>query len=137
MATILANPATRTGPTSMRANRTLYYPTFYLIVGGLALLIAPRFGLMLMLSNGDYGDVFPRLAGALLIGLGVIVAQVARYRLAVLYPTLVGIRVIFCLSHIFLFAKTGDPLFIVLFVMVGGGAVATAIALRRDRQSVR
>jgi hypothetical protein len=41
-----------------RTRLTLYYLCSYLLVGGLVLLFFPNEGLRLLLSNGDYGDVF-------------------------------------------------------------------------------
>lgn len=116
-----------------RVTATLAYPAVYLVLGGLGLFVAPRLTLTLMLSNGEYGDVFPRLAGALLIGLGLLVAQIARNRIRMLYPTLVGVRGVFCASYLFLFAKSHDPLFLVLLVMVGSGALMTWMAIRSER----
>src|SRR5262249_19295087 len=49
---------------------SLYYLCGYLILGGVALLFFPALSLRLLLSNGAYGDVMPRLVGMLLAGLG-------------------------------------------------------------------
>ena len=49
---------------------SLFYLAGYLIPAGLLLLFAPTFSTRLLLSNGNYGEIFPRLAGMLLIGLG-------------------------------------------------------------------
>jgi len=46
-----------------RTRLSLFYLVGYLIPSGVMLLIAPRFTLKLLLSNSDYGDVFPRAAG--------------------------------------------------------------------------
>src|SRR5258706_309275 len=46
-----------------RTRFSLFYLAGYLIPAGLLLLLAPTFSTRLLLSNGDYGDVFPRLAG--------------------------------------------------------------------------
>lgn len=53
-----------------RTRLSLYYLCSYLLIGGLVLRFFPTEGLRLMLSTGSYGDVFPRVAGMLLAGLG-------------------------------------------------------------------
>ena len=55
-----------------KARFSLFYLAGYLIPAGLLLLLAPTFSTRLLLSNGNYGDGFPRLAGILLIGIGVL-----------------------------------------------------------------
>jgi hypothetical protein len=42
----------------------------YLFIIGIGLLLAPRETLKILQSNGDYGDVFPRVAGMLMSGFG-------------------------------------------------------------------
>lgn len=42
-----------------RTRLSLYYLAGYLTFAGLALLLVPTFALKLLLSNGDYGEVFP------------------------------------------------------------------------------
>lgn len=46
-----------------RTRLSLLYLAGYLTFAGLALLLVPTFALRLLFSNGDYGGVFPRLAG--------------------------------------------------------------------------
>jgi hypothetical protein len=50
----------------------------YLLIGGLVLLFFPQEGLRLLLSNGNYDEVFPRVAGMLLTGLGMTVLAMIR-----------------------------------------------------------
>jgi len=112
--------------------RSLYYPIFYLLAGGLFMAAAPRLSLNLMFSNGDYGQVFPRFAGVLSIGLGLIVAQIVRHRVTALYTTLIAVRVFFCICYLILGLASHDPLFAALFVLVGLGAVMTSFAWTKD-----
>ena len=46
-----------------RTHFSLYYLIGYAIPSGLLLLIAPQVAFRLLLSNGAYGDVLPRLLG--------------------------------------------------------------------------
>lgn len=127
MTTLTAAPAAP----DFHAEKTrlsLYYPVCYLLIGGLALLCLPHFSMALMLSNGEYGDIFPRYIGTMSLGLGLLVLQIVRHRVAVLYPTLVWVRVLFCGCYIWFYLQTADPFFLVMLGMVGLGAVATSIA---------
>ena len=113
---------------------SLYYPATYLTIAGLSLLVAPQFSLKLLLSNGDYGDVFPRVAGLMILGLGLIVIQVIRLRQEQLYSTLWAIRLLFCIGWLGLYFYTRDPYFLVLLAIVGVGFIWTGINLLQERK---
>ncbi len=49
-----------------RTRRSLYYLATYLLLGGMALLLAPQLALTLLFRNGHNGDVMPRLVGVVL-----------------------------------------------------------------------
>src|SRR5262245_60102196 len=117
-----------------RTNLSLIYVATYLWGAGIALLIAPRLALHLLLSTGDYGEILPRLAGLLLIGLGMLVVQIIRYHIADLYSTTIALRVVFCLGFILLYLRSRDPLFLVLLAVVGLGVLATSLCFLRDRR---
>ena len=118
-----------------RTRFSLFYLAGYLIPAGLLLLLAPTFSTRLLLSNGDYGNVFPRLAGMLLIGLGILVVQIIRLRLDQLYTTTVAIRLFFVVCLVVFYAMSQDPFFLVLVAIVGFGLIFTAISYYLDRQS--
>ena len=120
-----------------RTHRSLYYLVSYLTVAGLALFLVPGFALKLLLSNGDYGDVFPRLAGMGLLGLAILVAQIIRLRLEILYTTTLAIRGYFLASLVFLFVLSGDPFFMVVFAIVALGVVFTGYSYLADRREKR
>ena len=63
-----------------RTGLSLYYLGSYLVIIGVALLVAPRPTLTVLQSNGDYGDVFPRVAGMLMSGLGFSIFGMIRAR---------------------------------------------------------
>ena len=108
-----------------RTHLSLYYLACYLTVAGLALLLLPTFALNLLLSNGDYGEVFPRLAGMLLLGLAIIIVQIIRHRIEVLYPTTLVVRLFFLVVLASLFAISSDPFFLVVFGIVALGVIYT------------
>jgi hypothetical protein len=104
---------------------SLLYPAGYLLSGGAALLVAPALALKLLLAAQPeaYGDVMPRMAGAVTMALGVLVVQVFRHRLEALHPTIIGVRFFLVGTWVFLYGRSHDPFFIVLAVMVGFGVV--------------
>ena len=114
---------------------SLFYLAGYLIPAGLLLLLAPTFSTRLLLSNGNYGDIFPRLAGMLLIGLGTLIVQIIRLRLDVLYTTTLAIRLFFCASLLTFYFVSGDPFFLVLLAIVGFGLLFTGYSYYMDRQA--
>jgi uncharacterized protein YjeT (DUF2065 family) len=117
-----------------RTNLSLIYVATYLLGSGIFLLIAPRLALQLLFSTGDYGEILPRLAGLLLLGLGVLVVQIVRYRLSALYTTTLAVRVLFCIGFVVFYIMSRDPLFLVLLGVVGVGVVATSVSYVLDRQ---
>ncbi|NJR74174.1 MAG: hypothetical protein HC773_11955 [Scytonema sp. CRU_2_7] len=92
-----------------RTRLSLFYLAGYLIPSGVMLLFAPRFALKLMLSNSDYGDVFPRTAGMLVIGLGIMIVQMIRLRLSALYSTTLIVRSFFFVCLISFYIFNHDP----------------------------
>ena len=110
-----------------RTRLTLYYLCGYLLIGGLVLLFFPREGLRLLLSNGDYGDVFPRVAGMLLTGLGMTVFGIIRASAEALYPATLLVRAFFLVCFSAFFLMTRDPFFLVLLAIVGFGFVLTGV----------
>lgn len=123
-------------PSMEKTRLSLFYLAGYLIPSGVMLLFAPRFALKLLLSNSDYGDVFPRAAGMLLIGLGIMIVQMIRLRLSLLYSTTLIVRGFFfvCLSSFYVIYH--DPFFFVLLVIVSIGIVLTATSYFLDQQRV-
>lgn len=118
-----------------RTHLSLYYLVGYLIPAGIGLIAAPQIVLRLLLSNGEYGDVMPRLVGVVLLALGIIVLQILRLRAEVLYPTTLVARsvILVCLLGLYVYAR--DPLFISLLVIVGLGFVLTGASYLMDRRA--
>jgi hypothetical protein len=117
-----------------RTRLSLYYLCSYLLIGGVVLLFFPKGGLRLLLSNGDYGDVFPRVAGMLLTGLGMTVFTIIRARAEALYPATLIIRAFFLACLAVFFVITRDPLFLVLLAVVGFGFVLTGLNYVTERK---
>ena len=116
-----------------RTRLSLFYLAGYLWFAGLALLLVPTFALKLLLSNGDYDDFFPRLAGMLLIGLAILVTQIIRHRIEVLYPTTLVVRLFFLVVLGYLYLSSSDPFFLVVFGIVVLGVLFTGYSYLSER----
>ncbi len=114
---------------------SLYYLTTYLILIGMALVFFPTQTLRFMDSNGDYGDVFPRLAGMLMSGLGFNIAGVIRARAQALYPATLAVRGYFLLCLAGFYWANRDPFFLVLSGIVLLGVTFTLAAYVTDTTS--
>ena len=120
---------------SMNTTRlSLLYLGSYLALSGLGLLFAPHGTLKILLSNRDYDDVFPRIAGMLISGLGLSIFGMIRARASALYPATLVMRVYFLACFAAFYAQTCDPLFLVLMGIVGFGLMLTLSAYRLDRK---
>jgi hypothetical protein len=118
-----------------RTRLSLFYLAGYLTFAGLALLLVPTFALRLLLSNGHYGEVFPRLAGMLLLGLAVLIIQIIRHRIDALYPTTLALRLFFLVVLAYLFVTSGDPFFMIVFGIVALGVLFTGYAYLSERRA--
>jgi hypothetical protein len=118
-----------------RTHLSLYYLATYLPIAGVALLTLPDVATKLLLSNRTYDDVFTRLAGALLLALGVLVIQIVRHRVEDLYATTLLVRLGLLAVLAVLFARSADPFFLVIFAIVGVGVLLTGTTLYLDRRA--
>jgi hypothetical protein len=120
-----------------RTRKSLYYLAGYLIAGGVALLLAPDPTLKFLLSNGSYGEVFPRLAGMFASGLGMSIAGVIRARAEAQYTGTLLVRSYFVVCLVFFYWMTRDPLFLVVLgvVLVGVALTLTCYLLDRVRRA--
>jgi hypothetical protein len=120
----------------MRWTRSSFaYLIGYLGLGGLGLLADPGTALRLLGSTAEYPAVLARLVGALMLALCLVVAQIVRHRVEVLYPTTLAVRTLLLATIVFLYGESRDPLFLVLAGIVGLGMLLTAAGLVADRSS--
>lgn len=118
-----------------RTRASLLYLGLYLAVIGFGLLFAPHDALKILQSDGNYGDVFPRVAGMPMSGLGLSIFGMIRARSSKLYSAMLLIRVYFIGCILTFYATTGDPLFLVLAGIVGLGFAVTPGSYLLDRKS--
>jgi len=108
-----------------RTRLSFFYLIGYLWLGGIGLLIAPQLSATLLQSNASYPDIMLRTLGMFMIGIGIIVVQIFRHRIEILYPTTLIVRLFFCICLLQFFLIVSDPLFLVLFGIVGLGVLLT------------
>jgi uncharacterized protein YjeT (DUF2065 family) len=118
-----------------RTHLSLYYLAGYLLPAGLLLLTVPKFARELLLSNRDYDDAPFRLVGILLIVLGLIVVQIIRHRLEVLYTTTLVARVLISVALIAIYVEMNDPFFLVILAIVVFGIALTGWSYLTDRRN--
>ena len=118
-----------------RTRLSLYYLAAYLVGAGIALIVAPSLALKLLFASGQYGDVLPRLLGVVLLALGIVIVQIIRHQVEVLYTTTLIVRTLIVAVLIGLFIYSHDPLFISLVVVVVFGMVLTGSTFLLDRRS--
>jgi hypothetical protein len=97
---------------------TLIYLATYLLIGGGSLLIAPDLALRLLLSNGAYGDIMPRLFGLFMFVLGGVIYQFVRARDYRYYFYTIMARSFIVIVMTALYFKARDPLLLVLDAIV-------------------
>ncbi len=112
-----------------RTRLSLFYLVGYLFPTGVMLTFAPDLTFKLLFATGSYGDVIPRLAGGLIFALGILVAQIIRYRIEALYSTTVAVRFVLLGILGWLYTRTGDPFFLAVMGVVGVGVLLTGGAL--------
>ena len=119
---------------SSKTQLSLYYLASYLLPGGIGLVADPRLALQLLMAEGDYGQFMPRLAGGLMIALGIFIVQVIRLRLEALYPWTLVARVVLIAIITWLYVSSEDPLFLMLLGIVGFGFLLTGLTYLYDRK---
>jgi uncharacterized protein YjeT (DUF2065 family) len=117
-----------------RTHLSLYYLAAYVVPSGVLLLVAPTFITGLLLSNVTYDEPPVRLAGLVLIALGVFIVQLIRHHVEVMYTTTLVVRSILSFGLLWLFLSTGNPFFAVILVVVLIGVALTGASYVLDRR---
>jgi uncharacterized protein YjeT (DUF2065 family) len=116
---------------------TLSYLVAYLIVGGLGFLVAPALALRLLLSNGTYDDVMPRMAGLFMVALGGVILQFVRARDYRYYLFTIVARAFIVAVMAALYFKARDPMFLVLDAIVLVGLLPSIYVAAQSRRGER
>ena len=117
-----------------RTHLSLYYLAGYLIPVGVSFILAPQLSMELLLSNQQYDNAFPRLAGVLLLSLGIIVTQVVRLKIEKIYPVTLLVRSIIAPTLLWIYIESGNPLFLMMLGVVAFGLVLTGVCYLLDRK---
>ena len=117
-----------------RTHLSLYYLIGYVIPSGLLLLFAPTFTTQLLFSNQDLREPALRLAGLVLLALGVFVVQLVRLHVEVMYTTTLIVRSMLSFGLLYLFVSTGNPFFAVVLAVVLFGVALTGTSYLLDRR---
>jgi len=120
-------------PQGLRLTRlSLFYLAGYLVPAGAGLLGAPDRALQVFQSTGDYGSVFPRALGLVLLGLGQITVQVIRHRAETLYLTTVAVCALLLAGCAWLYSLSLDPFFLIAIAFVAFGVLLTSTCVAVD-----
>lgn len=120
-----------------RTHLSLYYLAGYLIPAGLLLLFVPEWATKLLLSDRTYDYAPFHLVGVLLLVIGILIVQIIRHRLEVLYSTTLVARALISATLLWLYLSTGDPFFGVILVIVLIGVAITGTSYLLDRREPR
>src|SRR5262245_2236228 len=116
---------------------TFIYLATYLLVGGFGFLLMPDLTLRLLLSNGNYGDVMPRLVGVFMVALGGVIVQFLRARDYRYYRYTVVARSFIVISLSVVYSRARDPLLIVLDAIVLVGLLPSIYVVAAERRAIR
>ena len=111
---------------------TLSYVAGYLLVGGLGFLLAPDVVLRLLLSNGAYGDIMPRVVGMFMLALGGLIFQFVRGRDYRYYLYSVVARSFIVIVLTALYVRARDPSLLVFDAIVLIGLLPSIYAAVRS-----
>ena len=100
------------------------------------MLLAPALTLRLLLSDGDYGDVMPRLVGVFMVALGGAVLEFVRAGDYRYYRYTIVARIFIVVALTALYFKASDPLFLLLDAIVLVGLLPSIYVAVRARPAM-
>ena len=113
----------------------LCYVVGYLVVSGLALLVAPHEAFRLLGSTGEYGEVMPRWVAMMSLALASLIGAAVRYRLKAIYPLGFFLPAGMAVGFFGLYKLSGDPLFLAVLAVVSFGVVLTGASMYTERRA--
>jgi len=127
------NRTDHSGGYVMRWTRLSFlYLIGYLTVGGVGLIVVPEFSVRLFGGTGSYPIVLWRVLGGFMLGIAIIIFQIVRLRVEVLYTTPLMVRVPILAVMLWAYFDTRDLVFLTLAVIVAIGMILTTIGLVVD-----
>jgi uncharacterized protein YjeT (DUF2065 family) len=113
---------------------SLMYLASYLTVGGLGFLFVPTMFSKVMFANVFYEEVPLRLAGMFCLLLAIVIIQIIRLRVEVLYTTSVFARIVGLTALLYLYFSTSNSMFLTLSIIVGVGLCITTLSILKDKR---
>lgn len=102
---------------------TLTYLVIYLAVAAVGFGFFPQQFMDLFQSNGDYGDVMPRLVGLMMGALAFLIFNIIRNEDWHYYVVSIYVRTVIVIFLVYLWAISDDPMFLLINVIVLIGLV--------------
>ncbi|MDH3189020.1 MAG: hypothetical protein OEM39_00015 [Acidimicrobiia bacterium] len=97
---------------------TLTYVVIYLAVAAVGFAFLPQQFMDLFRSNGDYGDVMPRLVGLMMGVLAFLIFNILRNKDWHYYIVSIYVRSVIVLFLFYLWGISDDPMFLLINVVV-------------------
>ena len=114
---------------------SFYYLITYLSLGGLGFLIDPERTLRLLAGESASPWLIVRLLGMMMIGLAIIVFEIAGRRVEPMYRTTLLVRAVFLAIMVGLYIAYSEPMVLVLLGIVGLGVALTIAGWCSDRRA--
>ncbi len=112
----------------MKARKlTLTYLTTYLAIGGIGFALFPYQTLKLFFSNGDYGDIMPRVAGMFMCALSFLIFRILRNKDWKYYTATIYVRSVIVPFLFWMYYKSNDPMLLVVNSIVLVGLIPSMI----------
>lgn len=102
---------------------TLTYLVIYLSVAAVGFGFFPQQFMDLFQSNGDYGNVMPRLVGLMMGALAILIFNILRNEDWHYYVVSIYVRSVIVVFLVYLWAISDDPMFLLVNVVVLVGLV--------------
>lgn len=112
---------------------TLIYLVTYLAIGGIGFTLFPDQTLQLFLSNGDYGDVMPRMTGMFMCALSFLIFRIVRNEDWHYYAATIYVRSTIVLILSWLFYESSDTMLLVVMVIVLIGLIPSVVIHLKSR----
>ena len=106
---------------------TFTYLVTYLAIGGIGFALFPAETLALFFSNGDYGDIMPRMVGLFMSALSFLLYNMLKKSDWSYYSATIYLRSAIVLFLTWMYFKSNDPLFITINVIVLIGLIPSII----------
>ncbi len=118
----------------MKAKKiTLTYLVTYLAIGGVGFTLFPNQVLDLFLSNGDYGDIMPRMTGMFMCALSFLIFRIIRNEDWHYYAATIYVRSTLVLILSWLFYKSSDPMLLIVMGIVLIGLIPSIVIHLKSR----